>query len=281
MKDPIGHVEKTGCVRHNPNSTVANLRQTHAEILRLLLRCENSNPAVCQSSSRQLAVSASALQVCSNHCCQDPPVHCSSGGSVMSLRRCPFFPMPIPLPWFPPFTPLNFPPFWVPLPFPFLSPFHPPFCESLWVMCSSVPNTVHDVSFHTAYVEVSLPSMVRTPTFFCSVPVLPALVTVSLECIKIHRCRCSDGFSRVLDRLNLSNKNRPAVAFRGAHQKMFFHAVLAHTGNDATNFQGIADRLAALSLIDHDLPLKSGESIKEVTVKRRAQYLRQLPDHTR
>ena len=123
--------------------------------------------------------------------------------------------------------------------------------------------------------------MVRTPTFFRSVPVLPALVTISLECIKIHRCRCSDGFSCVLDRLNLSNKIRPAVALRGAHQKMFPLAVLAHTSNDATNFQGITDRLAALSLVDHDLPLTSSESMKEVTVKRRTKNLRQLPDHTR
>ena len=62
---------------------------------------------------------------------------------------------------------------------------------------------------------------------------------------------------------------------------MFFHAVMSHTGNDATNFQGITDRLAALSFVDHDLPLKSSESIKEVTIKRRTQNLRQLPDHTR
>ena len=123
--------------------------------------------------------------------------------------------------------------------------------------------------------------MVRTSTFFRSVSVLPALVTVSLECIKIHRCRCNDGFSRVLTRLIFSNKIRPAVAFRGAHHEMFFHAVLAHTGNDATNFQGITDRLAALSLVDHDLPLKNSESIKKVNVKRRTQSLRQLPDHTR
>ena len=111
--------------------------------------------------------------------------------------------------------------------------------------------------------------MVRTPTFFCSVSILPALVTVSLECIKTHRGRCSDGFSCVLDRLSFSNKIRPGVALRGAHQKMFLHAVLAHTGNDATNFQGITDRLAALSPVDHDLPLKSSES---------TQNLRQLPD---
>ena len=123
--------------------------------------------------------------------------------------------------------------------------------------------------------------MARIPTFFRSVSVLPALVTVSLECIKLRRCRCSDGFSRVLNRLNLSNKIRPAVAFRGAHQKMFFHAVLAHTSNDATNLQGITDRLAALSFVDHDLPLESGNGIKEVTVKRRAQNLCKLPDHTR
>ena len=37
-------------------------------------------------------------------------------------------------------------------------------------------------------------------------------------------------------------KIRLAVALRGAHQKMFRHAGLAHTGNDATNFQGITDR---------------------------------------
>ena len=85
----------------------------------------------------------------------------------------------------------------------------------------------------------------------------------------------------MLNRLNLSNKIRPAVAFRGAHQKMFFHAVLARTGNDATNFQGITDRLTALSFVDHDLPLESGKSIEEVTVQRRAQNLCQLPDYTR
>ena len=80
--------------------------------------------------------------------------------------------------------------------------------------------------------------MVRTPTFFRSVSIPPALVTVSLECIEIHRCRCSDGFSSVLDRLNLTNKIRPAVALRGSHQKMFLHVVLAHTRDDATNFSG-------------------------------------------
>ena len=124
-------------------------------------------------------------------------------------------------------------------------------------------------------------SMARTPTFFRSVSVFPALVAVSLECINLHRCRCSDGFSRVLNRLNLSNKICPAVAFRGAHQKMFFHAVLAHSGNDATNFQGITDGLAALIFIDHDLRLESGDGIEEVTVTRRAQNLCQLPNHTR
>ena len=39
--------------------------------------------------------------------------------------------------------------------------------------------------------------------------------------------------------------------------------------------------LAAPTFVDHDLPLNSGESIKEVTVKRRTQNLHQLPDHTR
>ena len=85
----------------------------------------------------------------------------------------------------------------------------------------------------------------------------------------------------MLNRLNLSSEIRPAVALRGARQKMFCHAVLAHTGNDATNFQGIADRFAALSFVDHALPLESGKSIKEVTFKWRAQNLCQLPDHTR
>ena len=62
---------------------------------------------------------------------------------------------------------------------------------------------------------------------------------------------------------------------------MVSHTVLALSSNDATNFQGITDRLAALSFVDHDLPLESGKGSKEVTVKRRAQNLCQLPDHTR
>ena len=62
---------------------------------------------------------------------------------------------------------------------------------------------------------------------------------------------------------------------------MFFHTVLVHSGNDAANLQGITDRLAALSFVDHDLPPESGTGIKEFTVKRRAQNLCQLPDHTR
>ena len=62
---------------------------------------------------------------------------------------------------------------------------------------------------------------------------------------------------------------------------MFPHAALAHSSNETTNFQGITDRLAALSFIDHDLPLESGDGIKEVTVKRRAQNLCQLPIHNR
>ena len=62
---------------------------------------------------------------------------------------------------------------------------------------------------------------------------------------------------------------------------MFPHTVLAHTSNDATNLQRITDRLAALGFIDHDLPLESGDGIKEVTIKRRAQNLCQLPNNTR
>ena len=71
------------------------------------------------------------------------------------------------------------------------------------------------------------------------------------------------------------------LPLRGAHLKMFSHTVLAHTGNDATNLQGITDRLAALSFVDHDLPLESGKGIMEVTYKRRAQNLCQRPDHSR
>ena len=61
---------------------------------------------------------------------------------------------------------------------------------------------------------------------------------------------------------------------------MYSHTVLAHTSNDATNFQRTTDRLAALSFVDHDFPLESGDGMEEVTVKRRAQNLGQLPDHT-
>ena len=98
---------------------------------------------------------------------------------------------------------------------------------------------------------------------------------------KLHRCRCSDDFSFVLNRLNLLNKIRPAVACRGAHQKVFFHTFVAYSSNDATKFKGIADRFTALSFVDHDLPLENGHGIKEVTVRWRAQNLCQLPDHTR
>ena len=62
---------------------------------------------------------------------------------------------------------------------------------------------------------------------------------------------------------------------------MFPHTVLAHTSNDATNCQRLTDRLAALGFIDHDLHLECGDGIQEVTIKRRAQNLCQLPDHTR
>ena len=74
-------------------------------------------------------------------------------------------------------------------------------------------------------------------------------------------------------------KIRLAVALRGAHQKMFRHAVWPIPAMTQPIFR--ESLIAALSLADHDLPLKSSESIKEVTVKRRTQNLRQLPDHTR
>ena len=70
-----------------------------------------------------------------------------------------------------------------------------------------------------------------------------------MECIWLHRCRCNDGSSCVLNRLHFSNKIRPAVTFRGAHQEMFPHTFLART-----NFERITDRLATLSLVHHDLP---------------------------
>ena len=95
-------------------------------------------------------MSASAFQDCSDHCSQDPTVHRSSGGSVISLRCC--LPLPFPFPWFPPFCHLSG------FPCCFL------FCHlsillsvSLCgMMCSSVSNTVHDVSCHTANIEASL-----------------------------------------------------------------------------------------------------------------------------
>ena len=56
--------------------------------------------------------------------------------------------------------------------------------------------------------------------------------------------------------------------------------VQAHSRNGANNFQGSTARLADMSFVGHDLPLESGDGIKEVTGKRRAQNLGQLPDHT-
>ena len=43
------------------------------------------------------------------------------------------------------------------------------------------------------------------------------------------------------------NSSSCRTQFSGAHQKMFLHAILAHTSNDATDFQGINDRSAALT----------------------------------
>ena len=74
-----------------------------------------------------------------------------------------------------------------------------------------------------------------------------------------------------------NNSRKTCVTCR---KRSRYHSA-AHTNNDTTNFQGITDRLAAPTFVDHDLPLNSGESIKEVTVKRRTQNLHQLPDHTR
>ena len=86
-----------------------------------------------------------------SHYSTDPPVHRSSGGSVISLRRCPFFPLPLPFSCVPPVPPLGLPRFCVPLPFPFLSPFHLPFCESVF--------------FHTACIEASLPVLGSEGTY--------------------------------------------------------------------------------------------------------------------
>ena len=79
--------------------------------------------------------------------------------------------------------------------------------------------------------------------------------------IQFHRFRCTDGCLRVLNRFNLWNEGCPVVAFGGTQQKVF--------------------RLTALGFIDHDISLKDGDGIKEVTFKRRAQNLCQLPNHTR
>ena len=59
---------------------------------------------------------------------------------------------------------------------------------------------------------------------------------------------------------------------------MFPHIALAHSSNDTTNFQRIADGFTGI--VD-DLSLKSGDAVEEITSKRRAQNLRQLPDYTR
>ena len=49
--------------------------QTHAEILRLI------------------PIIVTPTLDCSSHCSQDPPVHDSSGGCLISFRRCTFFPL--------------------------------------------------------------------------------------------------------------------------------------------------------------------------------------------
>ena len=149
------------------------------------------------------------------------------------------------------------------------------------MMCDSLSNTVHDVSFHIVHIEVSLPPWFELRHSFAVCPHFPHLWQFPWNASRSIDVGAVMVILACSDRTNLSNKFRPAVALRGAHQKMFLHAVLAYTSNDATNLQGITDRFAALSLVDHDLPLKSSESIKDVTVKRRTQNLRQLPDHTR
>ena len=62
---------------------------------------------------------------------------------------------------------------------------------------------------------------------------------------------------------------------------MFRHDTLAHSSNDTTDFQRVADRFLALGFIDHDFSLEGGDGVEEVTFERHAHNLRQLPDYTR
>ena len=125
------------------------------------------------------------------------------------------------------------------------------------------------------------PSLARAPTLFGSVSVFSALVAVTLKCVNFHRSRCTDGFLGVQHRFNFSNKISPAVALGGTQLKVFPLSFLAHSSNDKTNFERVADRFTALCFIDHDLSLEGGDGVEEVSFERRAQNLCQLPGYTR
>ena len=47
--------------------------------------------------------------------------------------------------------------------------------------------------------------------------------------------------------------NEPIVVLGGTLQEVFSRTTLAHSGNEATDYQRIADRFEALDFVDHDL----------------------------
>ena len=87
---------------------------------------------------------------------------------------------------------------------------------------------------------------------------------VNLKWVNFHRSRCTDGVLGGLNRFDFSNKFWPAIALGRTQQKMFPHAALAHSSDDTTNFQRVADRFTALGFVDHDLSLEGGVGIEEV-----------------
>ena len=97
---------------------------------------------------------------------------------------------------------------------------------------------------------------------------ISALVADTLKCITLHRGRCTDGPLGALNCFNFSNEVWPIVALGGTLQEVFSHTALAHSGNDATDYQRIADRFEALDFVDHDLSLACCDGIEEVTFER-------------
>ena len=124
------------------------------------------------------------------------------------------------------------------------------------------------------------PSMAQTPTFFRSVCLFPGLLAVTLECVKFHRRRCTDGLLRIQ---SIQSPERSSTSCRiwwhsAKRCPLMLSGPLQH---DTTKFQRVTNCLAALGFIDHDLSLNSGDGMKEVSFKRRTQNLCQLPNHSR